>query len=130
MKDRQLPVVALTLIAAGIGAVTLVAGLAMISGAQIGLLLNDGRTSSLASILGLANLVVGVSSLALAFGFWLQRSWAWGLGIAVFALSLVVYVISVAAGVASFASILFLGAIAAVVLWYLYQPKVKALYGR
>ena len=130
MKDRQLPVVALTLIAAGIGAVTLVAGLAMISGAQIGLLLNDGRTSSLASILGLANLVVGVSSLALAFGFWLQRSWAWGLGIAVFALSLVVDVISVAAGVASFASILFLGAIAAVVLWYLYQPKVKALYGR
>jgi len=130
MKDRQLPVVALTLIAAGIGAVTLVAGLAMISGAQIGLLLNDGRTSSLASILGLANLVVGVSSLALAFGFWLQRSWAWGLGIAVFALSLVVDVISVAAGVASFVSVLFLGAIAAVVLWYLYQPKVKALYGR
>jgi len=130
MKDRQLPVVALTLIAAGIGAVTLVAGLAMISGAQIGLLLNDGRTSSLASILGLANLVVGVSSLALAFGFWLQRSWAWGLGIAVFALSLVVDVVSVAAGVASFVSILFLGAIAAVVLWYLYQPKVKALYGR
>ena len=130
MKDRQLPVVALTLIAAGIGAVTLVAGMAMISGAQIGFLLNDGRNSSLASLIGVANLVVGVSSLFLAFGFWLQRSWAWGLGIAVFGLSLVVDVISVAAGVASLYSSVFLAAIAAMVLWYLYQPKVKTLYGR
>ena len=130
MKDRQLPVVALTLLAAGLGAVTLVAGMAMISGAQIGFLLNDGRNSTLASLIGVAKLVVGVSSLVLAFGFWLQRSWAWGLGIAVFGLSLVVDVISVAAGVASFASIVFLAAIAAVVLWYLYQPKVKTLYGR
>ena len=122
--------IALTLLAAGLGAVTLVAGMAMISGAQIGFLLNDGRNSTLASLIGVAELVVGVSSLVLAFGFWLQRSWAWGLGIAVFGLSLVVDVISVAAGVASFASIVFLAAIAAVVLWYLYQPKVKALYGR
>src|SRR4249919_3345554 len=116
MKDRQLPVVALTLLAAGIGAVSLVAGMAMISGAQIGFLLNDGKTSSLASLLGIAELVVGVSLLVLAFGFWLQRSWAWGLGIAVFGLSLVVDVISVAAGVAGIASSVFLAAVAAVVL--------------
>jgi len=130
MKDRQLPVVALTVLAAGLGAATMVAGLAMISGAQIGFLLSEGRNSTLASLIGVAELAVGVSTLVLAFGFWLQRSWAWGLGIAVFGLSVVVDVISLAAGVASLASTVFLAAVPVLVLWYLYQPRVKTLYGR
>jgi hypothetical protein len=130
MKDRQLPVVALTLLAAGVGAVTLVTGLALLGVAGLGFLLNDARNGVLATIIGVADLVVGVATLVLAFGFWLQRSWAWGMGVAVFGLSIVVSLISLAAGVASLASVVFLIALALMVVWYLYQPKVKAIYGR
>lgn len=130
MKDRQLPVVALTLLAVGLGAVALVLGLALTSVAQVGFLLNEGRNSTMASLLGVAQIVVGVSGLVLAFGFWLQRSWAWGLGLAVFGLSVVVSVISFVAGVASLASTVFMLALGLLVVGYLLQPKVRALYGR
>lgn len=130
MKDRQLPVVVLTLLAAGLGAATTVAGLALLGVAELGFLQNANRDSVLAGIVGVAQLVVGVATMVLAFGFWLQRSWAWGLGVAVFGLSVVVSLISVAAGVSSLGSVVFLVALALMVVWYLYQPKVKALYGR
>ena len=131
MKDRQLPVVALTLLAAGLAPRPSWPGMALTSVAQVGFLLSDGRNSTLASLIGVAELVVGVASLVLAFGFWLQRSWAWGLGIAVFGLSLGRRASSAwppvwrawAASCSSSRS-------RSLVLWYLYQPKVKALYGR
>jgi len=130
MKDRQLPVVVLTLIAAGLGAATLVAGLALMGVGSLGFLLNESRNSVTASLIGVAQLVVGVASLALAFGFWLQRSWAWGLGVAVFGLSIIVSLLGVLSGVSSIGSVVFLVAVAALVLWFLYQPKTKAAYGR
>ena len=130
MKDRQLPVVVLTLLAAGLGAATTVAALALLGVAELGFLQNANRDSVLAGIVGVAQLVVGVATMVLAFGFWLQRSWAWGLGVAVFGLSVVVSLISVAAGVSSLGSVVFLIALALMVVWYLYQPKVKTLYGR
>jgi len=130
MKDRQLPVVVLTLIAAGLGAATLVAGLALVGVSQLGFMLSDSRNSAMAGLVGVAQLVVGVGSLALAFGFWFQRVWAWGLGVAVFGLSIGVSLIGVLAGVSSLASVVFLIAISALVLWFLFQPKTKAAYGR
>jgi hypothetical protein len=130
MKDRQLPVIVLTLLAAGLGAVTMVVGMALTTVGQLGFLLNDGRNSTIASLIGVALLVVGIAGLVLAFGLWLQRPWAWGLGIAVFGLSLVVTVISLAAGVSSIGSSVFLIALGVLVIWYLYQPRVKTLYGR
>jgi hypothetical protein len=130
MKDRQLPVVVLTLIAAGLGAATMVAGLALVGLTPLGFMLNDTRNSALAGLVGVAQLVVGVASLALAFGFWLQRSWAWGLGVAVFGLSIGVDLLGVLSGVSSLASVVFLIAISVLVLWYLYQPKTKTAFGR
>jgi hypothetical protein len=130
MKDRQLPVIVLSLLAVGLGAAALVAGLALLGFAELGFMLNGTRNAVMASLIGVAQLVVGVSSLVLAFGFWLQRSWAWGLGVAVFGLSIVLSIIAVAAGVSSLGSVVFTVALALMVVWYLYQPKVKALYGR
>ena len=130
LKDRQIPVVALTLLAAGLGAATVVAGLALMGVAEVGFLLSDTRNSVVAGLIGVAQLVVGVASMVLAFGFWLQRSWAWGLGVAVFGLTIVVSIIGIAAGVASLGSFIFIVALSLMVVWYLYQPRVKALYGR
>jgi hypothetical protein len=130
MKDRQLPVVVLTLLSVGLGAATLVAGLALMGVAELGFVLSETRNAVMASLIGVAQLVVGVSSLVLAFGFWLQRSWAWGLGVAVFGLSIVLSIIAIVAGVSSLGAVIFIVALALMVVWYLYQPKVKALYGR
>lgn len=129
MKDRQLPVVVLTLIAVGLGAATLVAGLAMVGVSQLGFMLNDGRNSTLGGVLGVAQLVVGVSCLVLAFGFWLQRSWAWGLGVAVASLSILVSLLGIVSGVSSLGSVIFLAAVPVLVLWYLFQPKTRAVLG-
>jgi hypothetical protein len=134
MKDRSftippLPVVALTLLAIGLGATTMALGLALLGVGSLAFLLSATTDQGImATIIGAAQLVVGVSALVLAFGLWFQRSWAWGLGLVVFGLSLIVSAASVAAG-ATIGSVAVLIAIALLVLWYLYQPRVKALYG-
>ena len=135
MKDGKfhvppMPVVALTLLAVGLGAIHHGARPGA-PGARIAGVPASARPPTRASwprIIGAAQLVVGVAALVLAFGFWFQRSWAWGLGLVVFGLSLIVSAASVAAG-ATIGSVAVLVAVALLVLWYLYQPRVKALYG-
>jgi hypothetical protein len=134
MKDGKfhippMPVVALTLLAVGLGASTVALGLALLGLGSLAFLISTAvDTGVMSTIIGAAQLVVGVAALVLAFGFWFQRSWAWGLGLVVFGLSLVVSAASVAAG-ATIGSVAVLVAVALLVLWYLYQPRVKALYG-
>jgi uncharacterized membrane protein (DUF2068 family) len=134
MKDGKLhippmPVVVLTLLAIGLGATTMALGLALLGISSLAFLVSATTdTGIMATIVGAAQLVVGVAALVLAFGLWFQRSWAWGLGLVVFGLSLVVSVASVAAG-ATIGSVALLIAVALLVLWYLYQPRVKTLYG-
>lgn len=134
MKDGKLhipplPVFALTLLAVGLGACTMALGLALLGiGAFSFLVSTAGGTGVMATITGAAQLVVGVAALVLAFGLWFQRSWAWGLGLVTFGLSLIVSAASIAAG-ATVGSVVVLMAVALLVLWYLYQPRVKALYG-
>jgi uncharacterized membrane protein (DUF2068 family) len=123
------PVMALTLLAVGLGASAMVLGLALLGTSSLAFLVSSTTDIGImAPIIGSAQLVVGVSALVLAFGLWFQRSWAWGLGIVVFGLSLIVSAASVAAG-ATVGSVAVLIAISLLVLWYLYQPRVKALYG-
>lgn len=130
MKDRQLPVVVLTILAAGLGGVMMAAGLALIGVGQLAFLLNDPGNTVLAGIVGVAELVVGVASLVLAFGFWLQRSWAWGLGISIFGLSAVLSLVGLVSSVSTLGSAIFLLAVSLFMLWYLYQPKTRTVLGR
>ncbi len=130
MKDRQLPVVVLTILAAGLGGVMVVAGLALLKVAPLAFLVNEPGSTVFAGIVGVAQLVVGVASLVLAFGFWLQRSWSWGLGISIFGLSAVLSLAGLVSGVSTLGSAIFLLAVSLLMLWYLYQPKTRTVLGR
>ncbi len=85
-------------------------------------------------------MIVGVLGLATAFGLWRGRNWAWliarlwasvcivaglvGAGLSLLSDTLTSEILGVVIGSAGTAIV------AAVVLWYLYQPHVKAAFGR
>lgn len=79
---------------------------------------------------GLIILAYSLLSLALAYGFWTLKSWAWPLGVGVQALGIVQAVLQFLTQGTQIFSLLVSLAIAGVILWYLFQPHVKAAFGR
>ena len=84
----------------------------------------------LAFVAGLIILAYSLLSLALAYGFWTLKPWAWPLGVGVQALGVVQAVLQFLNDGTQFFSLLVSLAIAGVILWYLFQPHVKAAFGR
>jgi uncharacterized membrane protein (DUF2068 family) len=81
-------------------------------------------------VAGLIVLVYSVLSLVLAYGFWTLKPWAWPLGVGVEVLGIVQAVLQFMNDTRQFVSLVVSIAIAGVVLWYLFQPHVKAAFGR
>jgi uncharacterized membrane protein (DUF2068 family) len=84
----------------------------------------------LAFVAGIIVLAYAVLSLVLAYGFWTLKSWAWPLGVGVQVLGIVQAVLQFMNDSSQVVSLVISLAIAAVILWYLYQPHVKAAFGR
>ncbi len=83
-----------------------------------------------AVVAGLIGLVYSILSLILAYGFWTLKPWAWPLGVAVEALGILEALLSFANNTNGVASLIISLAIAAFILWYLFQPHVKTAFGR
>lgn len=81
-------------------------------------------------VFGLVALVYAVLSLALAYGFWTLKPWAWPLGVGVQVLGLIYAVAQYLNDPNQLVGAIISLAIAAVILWYLFQPNVKAAFGR
>ncbi len=82
-------------------------------------------------VAGLFVLVYSVLSLALAYGFWSLKPWAWPLGIGVQVLGIVQGVLQYMNAPETGLISLIIGlAISAFILWYLMRPHVKAAFGR
>ena len=79
---------------------------------------------------GLIILAYSLLSLGLAYGFWTLQPWAWPLGVGVQALGILQAVLRFLNDGTQFVSLLVSLAIAGVILWYLFQPHVKAAFGR
>lgn len=121
--------------------VTLIAILSAIGGV-FGLLaalvlLGAGAAVSTATGLGGLTFVAGVIilayavlSLVLAYGFWNLKPWAWPLGVGVQALGVVQSVLQFMNDGSNVVGLVFSLAIAGIILWYLFQPHVKAAFGR
>jgi len=110
------------------GVFGLIASLALLGlGAAVGAATGLG---GLAFIAGLIVLLYSVLSLALAYGFWTLKPWAWLLGVGVQVLGVVQAVLQFLNNTTQIVSLVISLAIAAVILWYLYQPHVKAAFGR
>ena len=90
-------------------------------------------TSGLGGLAALAGIIVlaySVLSLVLAYGFWTLKPWAWPLGIGVQVLGIIQAVLQFMNNSTNVISLVISLAIAGVILWYLYQPHVKAAFGR
>lgn len=89
-----------------------------------------GGLGGLAFLAGIFVLAYAVLSLVLAYGFWTLKPWAWPLGIGVEVLGIVQAVLQFMNDSSGVVSLVLSLAIAAVILWYLFQPHVKAAFGR
>ena len=89
-----------------------------------------GGLGGLAFLAGIIILAYSVLSLVLAYGFWTLKPWAWPLGIGVQVLGIIQAVLQFMNNSSNVISLVISLAIAGVILWYLYQPHVKAAFGR
>lgn len=80
-------------------------------------------------IYGLVILLLSVAYLAFAFGAWTLKPWAWTLGVAVAVASALWAIFWLTQG-ADVVSTLINLVISGVILYYLFQPDVKAAFGR
>lgn len=79
-------------------------------------------------IAGIIFLLVGLLYLAIAYGVWKGRSWAWMLGLVVSIIAIVFGVLGLSSGV-NVGSIISL-ALPIIVVYFLWQPEVKRWLGR
>jgi hypothetical protein len=98
-------------------------GLGAVVGAATGL-------GGLTFVAGLIVLAYSVLSLVLAYGFWTLKPWGWTLGVGVQGLGIVQAVLQFANNTSQIASLVIGVGIAAFILWYLFQPSIKAAFGR
>jgi hypothetical protein len=120
-RERPLGITILAILAAIGGVLGLLGGLGMMA------LFGAG---GLFMILGLVTLVVSVLYLAFAYGAWTLQPWGWTLGVALAVISIVITLLQLTQGMTNFVSALISIAISGVILYYLFQPDVKAAFGR
>jgi uncharacterized membrane protein (DUF2068 family) len=89
-----------------------------------------GGLGGLAFVAGIIVLAYSVLSLVLAYGFWFLKPWAWPLGVGVQAVGILQAVLQFMNNTSQFVSLVISLAIAGLILWYLFQPHVKAAFGR
>ncbi len=140
--DRPTGVTILAVVAGITGVLDILAGLGDI-GIAGGFLSDHGFGDTLdgvMTVVGLALVAIGVLGLATGFGLWRGRNWAWLITRLWASVCIVVGVVGAALpllGDTLTSSILGVvvgsggtAIVAAAVLWYLYQPRVKAMFGR
>ena len=81
-------------------------------------------------VLGLAILAYAGLSLALAWAFWTLKPWGWPLGVVVAAAGIILAVVQLIGANANIVSTIISIGIDGVILYYLNQPGIKALFGR
>jgi uncharacterized membrane protein (DUF2068 family) len=126
--QRPTGITVLAILAAIGGVFGILGGLALIGvGAVVA---SSAGLGGLAAILGLIALAYGILSLVLAYGFWTLQPWAWTLGVGLEVAGIVINVLQYINNTSALGGTIFSIAINAIVLWYLYQPNVKAAFGR
>jgi uncharacterized membrane protein (DUF2068 family) len=72
-------------------------------------------------------IAIGILSFVVSYGLLKGRTWAWTLTVVLSIISIVLNVISIAAGnIASIVSVIISG----IILYYLYRPHVKGYFGK
>lgn len=112
------------------GVLSILAGIALVGlGGLVSAASGEAAFAGLGAIFGLLILASGVASLVFAYGAWKLLPWAWMLGVALQIISLVLAAFAILTGDPITNQIIGV-AIAAVILYYLMQPSIKAAFGR
>jgi hypothetical protein len=127
---RPMGITILAVLSAIGGVLTILGGIALIGlGGVAGASSGSAALFGMGAIFGLLLLVSGIASLAFAYGAWTLQPWAWTLGVALQIISLALSVLSIVGG-GDISSQIISIAIAAIILYYLMQPTIKAAFGR
>ena len=112
------------------GVLSILGGIALIGLGGVGAA-STGQAAlfGMGAIFGILLLVSGIASLAFAYGAWTLQPWAWTLGIALQVISLALSVLTIIGG-GDIAGQIISIAIAGIILYYLMQPSIKAVFGR
>ena len=121
-RERPLGITILAILAAIAGVLGLLGSVLV-----LGLLMAAG---GMFLILGLVSLVLSILYLLFAYGAWTLKPWAWTLGVGLAAASIVLTLIGLTQGTQEMVGALISLAISGVILYYLFQPDVKAAFGR
>jgi hypothetical protein len=83
----------------------------------------------LGAIWGVLLLATAIASLAFAYGAWTLKPWAWPLGVALAIISLALSALTIISGGDISGQVISV-VIQAIILYYLFQPSIKSLFGR
>ena len=126
MATRPTGVTVLAVLAAIGGIFGVLAGLGLLG---LGTLVAGVGLGGLAFVFGLLVLALGVAELALAYGLWGLRPWAWRYGIALAALSVLLNVVELLLGYSSITSVVISVVISGIIIYYLNSPDVRRAFG-
>ena len=126
MATRPTGVTILAVLAAIFGILGLLAGLGLTLGG--GFLAAYTGAGALVTVFGLVVLVLAIAELALAYGFWTAKPWAWQWGIALQVIGIVVNILEVPLIGASVTNLIIPVIIAAVIIYYLNTPDVRRYF--
>lgn len=106
--------------------------LIVFAGGALGAASGSASIGALGALVGLLTLALGAVELALAYGFWTLKPWAYQAGILIEAAAIVIAILQGLFGGAELISLsTIIGvAIPAVIIYYLTTPPVKAAFGQ
>ena len=124
-RDRPFGLAILASVAVLVGALALL-GAAGWWAASDGVLFLP-RLHGVERVVALALITLGALEIALAYGLWNLRPWAWALGVGLETAALVLTLLQLGRGIPG--SHLLTLVLAAVTLWYLSRPRVRTALG-
>jgi hypothetical protein len=126
--QRPTGITILAVLAAIAGVLYILGGLALLTvGAVVSATYALG---GLAAVIGLIILVVGVLYIGLAYGFWSLKPWAWSLGVGLQVAGIILNIVQYVNNNTNLVGTIIGIAIAGAIIYYLFQPNVKAAFGR
>ena len=110
-----------------LGILWILGGLLMLVGGFVGgAILSVSGLGGIGAAIGVVFFIIGIVDLLLGVGCFLAWSWVWIIGVIFSAISILIGLVSLfTSGIGAIVGII----IAAIILWYLFQPQVKAYFG-
>lgn len=130
MQQRPTGITILAILAVIGGFLGLCGSLTLFGVGGLGVMAGEVSTGAMAGIFGAIGLVSALLYLAFGFGAWTLKPWAWLLGIIGAGVSIASNLLSLITGNAGLLGAVISLIIPGIILWYLFRPDIKAVFGR